>query len=66
MAKTKVEEVTGQGRIKDNSDIEGICIIIKFVFKRDGWFVIHFSSRGVFRQQSYFALMYSHHQLHIS
>jgi hypothetical protein len=28
MPKTKVEEVTGQGRIKDNLDIEGICMVL--------------------------------------
>jgi len=28
MAKTKVEEVTGQGRIKDNSETEGMCVVL--------------------------------------
>jgi hypothetical protein len=28
MAETKVEEVTGQGRMKDNSNIERICIVL--------------------------------------
>ena len=28
MAKTKVEEVTGQGRMRDNSETGGMCMVL--------------------------------------